>query len=127
MGLFDFLKKDESIKTTEEHLEYFNNIRKKNTDELEIKHKEFLKDSLIPDEFAKYVLFEDSYGTQSIYMRIPFLRFPLRVTKHRKDTFVFYYYDNPFASEYEDNCHDFNSFESFMKYAIGIKEVKVKK
>jgi hypothetical protein len=71
MSFWDWFKTDNSIKTTQEHFEYFDDIRKENLQEIENAKMRFLLNSQIPEEFEKYISWvnEDCF-----YLCIPYLK-----------------------------------------------------
>lgn len=113
MAFWDFLKEDNSIKTTQEHFDYFDNIRKENLQDIEDERNKFLLAVKIPDEFRKYIKWTND---GRLYLNIPFLEKPI-VVEYDGDSSYFSY---GFLGYYH------NTFEKVMKYAIGTNEIKVK-
>lgn len=116
MAFWDFLKEDNSIKTTQEHFEYFDNIRKENLQDIENQRIEFLTEAKIPEEFKQYIEWVDE---EVFYLVIPFLKSPIVVRDYGDEI---HFYD---GFSIWDN-HRESSFKNIMKYAIGTNEIKVK-
>lgn len=119
MSFWDWFKEDNSIKTTQEHFEYFDNIRKENLEDIEKEKSYFLLQAKIPEEFKQYVKWINDVA---FYLDIPFLKKDILVRDFSDDGS----FEIVFTYGYREEDPDFGTFEDIMKYAIGTNEIKVK-
>jgi hypothetical protein len=117
MSFWDFFKEDNSIKTTEEHFEYFDNIRKENVKDISNNRINFLLEAKIPNEFNRYV----RWVSDDIFcLDIPYLKKSI-IVEHSDTTWY-----TCISFRYGKYGWNYDTFEEVMKHAIGINEVKVK-
>jgi hypothetical protein len=117
MSFWDFFKEDNSIKTTQEHFEYFENVRKKNIEDISNHRINFLLGAKVPDEFNRYV----RWVSEDIFcLDIPYLEYPI-VVEHTSTTF-----SSKSSFRYGSYGWMFDTFEEAMGRAIGTNKVKVK-